>query len=116
MGKSSRGHLRLLQANPSMWGPQFEGFLQAQYLCSTELEDWDIVMMVEHHLGAGDLRRAAKRLAFKGMRLVASPARPKHLGNSGGAAIVVKSHLACWPIRGSPCIAEGPALMGHGHD
>ena len=61
-----------------------------------------------------ELLEQAKRVRNLGYRLIASPARPKAGGTSGGVCILARSHLAVYPVRGAPCVCSGPYRIGFG--
>jgi hypothetical protein len=67
-----RQGLRLLSANISTWGPQFEAFLFSQAACGSLGCDFDVIVVQEHHLLAEQLRVAAKVARRAGYRLIGS--------------------------------------------
>ena len=93
------GHLRILSANISTWGPQAEGFLR-----SPEMGRIQTVALAEHHVGANRINKLDKLWRQTGIRGTAATVEKSVNsinGTSDGTCMATRNHvaMAAWSMQ-----------------
>lgn len=123
----SRQSLSLLFANITEWGPKALSWLLSLYNRSGYAAHgnsgifypWDIICIAEHRLDLPTMLALHASLAKQGWRVIGAAALPgnKEHSTSGGTMVLVRSHLAVWPVLRAPCCSSpSHPTVGHGFD
>ena len=86
------GHLRILSANISTWGPQAEGYMR-----SPEMGRFQTVALAEHHVGANSINKLDKlwrQTGFRGTAATAKKSVNSINGTSGGTCMATRNDVA----------------------